>query len=293
MVARMAESEDQQLLGMAGFIRSQKLDTKLRARDWAGFARGYNGASYWQNQYDVKLKAAFDKFSGGVGRDLRARSAQAALVCQMTGQKIRIAARAAFAAGFGLPQWSLGFLCGMRQKRFTSEFANSIEVIVRGVKSGLPLNECLKIIGREAPEPLGGEFRRLVDQVSMGVPFDQALPKMYERMPLPEVSFFSIVLAIQQKAGGNLSEALQNLANVLRSRKMMREKIKALSSEAKASAMIIGSLPIIVMILVSLSSPSYMMLLFTDATGHMMLGVGACMMGAGIMVMRNMINFEI
>lgn len=230
--------------------------------------------------------ATFWAISAGLG-------ALAALICLITGQKIWIVAGAAFAAGFGLPQWSLGFLCGMRQKRFTTEFANSIEVIVRGVKSGLPLNECLKIIGREAPEPLGGEFRRLVDQTSMGVPFDQALAKMYERMPLPEVSFFSIVLAIQQKAGGNLSEALQNLANVLRSRKMMREKIKALSSEAKASAMIIGSLPIIVMILVSLSSPSYMMLLFTDATGHMMLGIGACMMGAGIMVMRNMINFEI
>jgi tight adherence protein B len=217
----------------------------------------------------------------------------AGLVCLLTGQTIFVTAGAAFAAGFGLPQWSLNVLCKMRQKKFTTEFANSIEVIVRGVKSGLPLNECLKIIGREAPEPLGGEFRRLVDQVAMGVAFDQALAKMYERMPLPEVSFFSIVLSIQQKAGGNLSEALQNLATVLRARKMMREKINALSSEAKASAMIIGALPIIVMIIVSITSPSYMLLLFTDATGHMMLGIGACMMGAGILVMRNMINFEI
>lgn len=230
--------------------------------------------------------ATFWSVSGGLG-------GFAALVCLLTGQTVFVTAGAAFAAGFGLPQWSLNILCGLRQKKFTSEFANSIEVIVRGVKSGLPLNECLKIIGREAPEPLGGEFRRLVDQVAMGVPFDQALGRMYERMPLPEVSFFSIVLAIQQKAGGNLSEALQNLANVLRSRKMMREKIKALSSEAKASAMIIGALPIIVMIIVSLTSPTYMLLLFTDATGHMMLGIGACMMGAGILVMRNMINFEI
>jgi tight adherence protein B len=116
---------------------------------------------------------------------------------------------------------------------------------------------------------------------------------MYERMPLPEVSFFSIVLAIQQKAGGNLSEALQNLATVLRSRKMMREKIKALSSEAKASAAIIGALPIAVMILVSITSPTYMGLLFSDATGHMALMVGAGMMVMGILVMRNMINFEI
>jgi tight adherence protein B len=216
-----------------------------------------------------------------------------ALACLMLQQPLFVAAGAAFAGGFGLPRWVLGFMVGMRQKKFTSEFANSIEVIVRGVKSGLPLTECLKIIGREAPEPLGGEFRRLVDQTAMGVPFDQALAKMYERMPLPEVSFFSIVLAIQQKAGGNLSEALQNLATVLRSRKMMREKIKALSSEAKASAAIIGALPIAVMILVSITSPTYMGLLFSDATGHMALMVGAGMMVMGILVMRNMINFEI
>jgi tight adherence protein B len=209
------------------------------------------------------------------------------------GQPIHFAAGAAFAAGFGLPRWVLGFLVGSRQKKFSQEFAGSIEVIVRGVKSGLPLNECLKIIGREAPEPLSGEFRRLVDQVAMGVPMDQALGKMFERMPLPEVSFFAIVLAIQQKAGGNLSEALQNLATVLRSRKLMREKVKALSSEAKASAGIIGALPIAVCVLVGITSPDYIGLLFTDATGHMGLMVGAGMMTTGIVVMRNMINFEI
>ncbi|MEK7661202.1 MAG: type II secretion system F family protein, partial [Pseudomonadota bacterium] len=159
-----------------------------------------------------------------------------ALVLFVIGQPFYIALGAAFAAGFGFPQWVLKFMIGMRQKKFILEFATSIEVIVRGVKSGLPLNECLKMIGREAIEPLGGEFRRLVDQTSMGVPLDQALAKLFERMPLPEVSFFAIVLSIQQKAGGNLSEALQNLATVLRSRKMMREKINALSSEAKASA---------------------------------------------------------
>jgi tight adherence protein B len=112
-------------------------------------------------------------------------------------------------------------------------------------------------------------------------------------MPLPEVNFFGIVLLIQQKAGGNLSEALSNLAIVLRSRKLMREKINALSSEAKASAMIIGSLPFAVMILVSISSPAYMLLLFTDPTGHMGLLIGGTMMGLGILVMRNMINFDI
>jgi tight adherence protein B len=211
----------------------------------------------------------------------------------VAGQPLLWAAGAGAILGLGFPRWVLGFLCKGRQKKFTNEFAGAIEVIVRGVKSGLPLNECLKIIAREAPEPLGSEFRRLCDGLAMGVPLDQGLGRMFERMPLPEVSFFSIVLAIQQKAGGNLSEALQNLATVLRSRKLMREKINALSSEAKASAMIIGSLPIIVCILVSVTSPDYMALLFTDPTGHMGLGAGITMMTLGVLVMRQMINFEI
>jgi tight adherence protein B len=174
-----------------------------------------------------------------------------------------------------------------------AEFANAIDVIVRGVKSGLPLNECLKIIAREAPQPLAGEFQRLCDSVSMGVPMDQGLTKLFERMPLPEVSFFSIVLSIQLKAGGNLSEALHNLSLVLRSRKLMREKINALSSEAKASAGIIGALPICVMVMVYITSPAYMGLLFSDPTGHMGLLIGATMMTMGILVMRQMINFDI
>lgn len=217
----------------------------------------------------------------------------ALLVALVLSQPLWVVAGAAIAFGVGLPRWILGFLVGGRQKKFVSEFANAIEIIVRGVKSGLPLNECLKIIAREAPEPLSGEFRRVVDGLAMGVPFDQAMAKMFERMPLPEVSFFAIVLAIQQKAGGNLSEALNNLSVVLRSRKMMKEKIKALSSEAKASAGIIGALPIAVMVMVSITSPDYMGLLFSDPTGHMGLLIGTAMMGSGIMVMRQMINFEI
>lgn len=200
---------------------------------------------------------------------------------------------AAGVAAFGLPRWVLGFLVGQRQKRFIAEFANAIDVIVRGVKSGLPLAECLKIIAREAPEPLKTEFQRICDSQSMGVPMEQCLGKLFERMPLPEVSFFSIVLTIQLKAGGNLSEALGNLSLILRSRKLMREKINALSSEAKASAFIIGALPICVCVMVYITSPSYMGLLFTDPTGHLGLGAGLLMMATGILVMRNMINFDI
>lgn len=217
----------------------------------------------------------------------------AAAVMFILHKPVYMMAGAGIAVGLGLPRWVVNFVKGGRQKKFSAEFANAIEVIVRGVKSGLPLMECLKVIGREAQEPLAGEFRRVTDQTSMGIPLDQALAKMFERVPLPEVSFFTIVLAIQQKAGGNLSEALGNLATVLRARKLMKEKVNALSSEAKASAMIIGALPIAVTVMVYFTSPDYIMQLFTDKTGHFALMVGGGMMGTGIFVMRQMINFDI
>jgi tight adherence protein B len=198
----------------------------------------------------------------------------------------------AFAAAFGVPRWILGFAIAGRQKKFIGQFADAIDVIVRGVKSGLPLQECLRMIARESPQPLGSEFQVVCDAMAMGVPLDQALDKMYQRTPIQEVNFFAIVLAIQQKAGGNLSEALGNLSNVLRSRKLLREKIKALSSEAKASAMIIGSLPVIVMVLVYMTTPAYIMSLFTTDLGHLILLIAAGLMGAGIYIMRSMINFN-
>jgi tight adherence protein B len=208
------------------------------------------------------------------------------------GWKLLVPAGMAFAAGFGLPRWVLGMAIGARQKKFVSQFADAIDVIVRGVKSGLPLQECLKMIARESPQPLGAEFQGVCDAIAMGVPMDQALQKMYLRTPTQEVNFFNIVLNIQQKAGGNLSEALGNLSNVLRSRKLLREKIKALSSEAKASAMIIGSLPVIVMLLVYMTTPAYIMSLFTTELGHLLLLIAAGLMGMGIYIMRSMINFN-
>lgn len=198
-----------------------------------------------------------------------------------------------FAAGFGLPRWLLGMAISGRQKKFVSQFADAIDVIVRGVKSGLPLNECLKMIARESPQPLGAEFQIVVDALAMGMTVPQALDRMYQRTPIQEVNFFNIVLNIQQKAGGNLSEALGNLSGVLRSRKLLREKIKALSSEAKASAMIIGSLPIVVMVLVYFTTPAYITTLFITDTGHLILLVAATLMGLGIYIMRTMINFAI
>ncbi len=202
------------------------------------------------------------------------------------------AAAGAFICGFGLPRWILGMIVSGRQKKFGSQLADAIDVIVRGVKTGLPLNQCLRIISAESPEPLRAEFQALCDSQTMGVPLDQSLQRMFERMPLPEVNFFAIVLVIQQKTGGNLSESLGNLSSVLRARKLMGEKVKALSSEAKASAMIIGALPFIVMLLVYFARPSYIMILFTDPAGNLVLMGAAVMMSLGIFIMNKMVNFK-
>ena len=210
-----------------------------------------------------------------------------------TGRPVLIALGIGIGAGIGLPRWVLGFLRKKRAKKFSAEFSNAIDIIVRGVKSGLPLNECLQIIASESPDPVGPEFKLLVEGQSVGVDPPTGLLKMYNRMPLSELNFFTIVLTIQQKTGGNLAEALDNLSMVLRARKMMREKIQAMSSEAKASSMIIGSLPPLVGGIVYLTTPDYIMLMFTETNGQLMLAGGAFWMACGIFVMSKMINFNI
>jgi tight adherence protein B len=208
-------------------------------------------------------------------------------------QKPLVIVLVVFAAGLGLPRWVLSFLTARRKKKFTENFANAIDVIVRSVKSGLPTNEALRIVAREAPNPVGSEFHNLVESLKVGVTMEQGLKRMMESMPTAEVGFFAIVMTIQGKSGGNLSEALGNLAGVLRDRRRLRGKIKAMSSEAKASAMIIGSLPVAVMSLVYLTTPNYIMKLFTEKSGNLMLAVCVIWMSVGIMVMRKMINFKI
>ena len=211
----------------------------------------------------------------------------------IVGHNILWAGGGGLAAGLGLPRWVVGFLAGRRVKKFTGEFPDAVDVIVRGIKSGLPVHDCFKIIGKEFGAPLGPEFQRLVENVGMGMTLEQSLEKMYERMPTPELRFFTIVLSIQAKTGGNLAEALGNLSQVLRSRKLMREKVKAMSSEATASASIIGSLPVVVMLIVLVTTPKYMMVMFTDDRGHLMLLASAVVMGLGIFVMKRMISFKI
>ena len=198
----------------------------------------------------------------------------------------------AVVVGFGLPRFILGAAINRRQKKFTSHFADAMDIIVRGVRTGLPLGDCLKIIAHESPEPLGGEFRKVVEGESVGIPLEICLEQLYERIPISEVNFFSTVLNIQKQTGGNLGESLANLSSVLRGRKLLAEKIKSLSAEAKMSAMIIGALPIVVMVIVTLVAPDYMTELYTTPTGHRNLMIGAAMMVMGTLMMRKMINFK-
>jgi tight adherence protein B len=216
-----------------------------------------------------------------------------AFVGFISGQKLWVTGLLFLVGGLGAPNWFIGFSKARRQKKFVDEFSNAIDVIVRGVKSGLPVNECLKIIAAEAPKPVNEEFQQLVEGIRVGLSLEQSLARMYERMPLQEVNFFGIVLMIQQKTGGNLAEALGNLANVLRARKLMEGKIKALSAEAKASAMIIGSLPFLVMGAVKVASPDYLEPLFNTKPGNFILLGAGLWMGTGIFVMRKMIKIKV
>jgi tight adherence protein B len=197
-----------------------------------------------------------------------------------------------FIGALGLPRWILARLIRRRQQKFIDEFANAIDVIVRGVKSGLPLPECLGIIARESPQPVSGEFTEVVEQQRVGVPLSEAFERMMTRMPLAEVRFFAIVIAIQQTAGGNLSEVLGNLSGVLRDRKRLQAKVRALSAEAKASAAVLGALPFVVMTLVYITTPEYIMLLWTTRIGKLLLACAGVWMCTGILVMKKMINFK-
>ncbi|MEO0397967.1 MAG: type II secretion system F family protein [Pseudomonadota bacterium] len=211
----------------------------------------------------------------------------------VSGQKLIVTAGLVFIGGLGMPRWFVSISKKRRQKKFIAEFSNAIDVIVRGVKSGLPVNECLKIISTEAPAPVCEEFHQLTEGIRIGMSLEQALDRMQERMPLHEVRFFGIVLMIQQQTGGNLAEALGNLAGVLRGRKTMEGKIKALSAEAKASAMIIGALPFLVMGAVKVASPDYLDPLFLTKQGNFILLVAGFWFVLGIVVMRNMTQIKV
>ena len=210
----------------------------------------------------------------------------------LVGGGLLAAAGASFAGGFGMPRWLLAFLKKRRENQFLHNFPDAVDVIVRGVKAGLPLGDCLRIIASESAEPVRSEFKTIVEAQTIGISMGDACAKLFERMPLPEANFFGIVVSIQQRAGGNLSEALGNLSRVLRDRKKMKAKIQAMSMEAKASAVIIAALPFAVMILVYISSPQYIELLWTHPTGRLMMACCAAWMSVGVFVMKKMINFD-
>lgn len=211
----------------------------------------------------------------------------------ISGQKPLVIGAMGFVGMFGLPRWFLGRARKKRQKKFVAEFSNAIDVIVRGVKSGLPVNECLKIIARDAQSPVKEEFYLLTEGVRIGLTLEQSLDRMYLRMPVGEVNFFAIVLIIQQQTGGNLADALGNLSGVLRSRKSMLGKIAALSMEAKASAAILAAMPFFVSGMVYMAAPEYLAPLHTTSMGQFMLIGAGIWMGIGVLVMKNMIAIKV
>ena len=209
-----------------------------------------------------------------------------------SGAGLLTAAALGFAGGFGVPFWMLSFLKKRREARFLNTFPDAVDIIVRGIKAGLPLLESLKMIVSESPEPVRSLFRSIIETQAVGMPLGEAAAKLYDDMPVPEANFFGIVIAIQQRAGGNLAEALGNLSRVLRDRKKMKAKIKAMSQEAKASASIIAALPIAVMLMVYFTSPNYIALLWTEPLGRLMLACSLGWMTMGVLVMKKMINFD-
>ncbi len=209
------------------------------------------------------------------------------------GAPLLAGAAAGFVGFLGFPRWLLGYLCRRRQTVFLNDFADSIDVMVRGLKAGLPLSEAMKIIATEQGPPVGPEFLEVVEGQRVGIAIDQGIERMVERMPLPEVNFLAIVMAIQSKTGGNLSEALSNLSRVLRDRKKMKSKIRAISQEAKSSAAIIGSLPILLLGAMTMLNPEYLSPLFHTSMGNICLAGSGIWMTMGVLVMRKMINFEI
>ncbi len=216
-----------------------------------------------------------------------------ALLVLMGGINPLVAVLAFILGGLGVPKMILGSMARRRQKKFTKKFADAVDVIVRGIRSGLPVNECFSIIAREYDPPLGEEFRLIVEGQRLGITIEELMRRGLRRLPTSEYKFFSIVIQIQRQTGGNLAETLSGLSSVLRERKKMRDKIQSYSSEAKASAMIIGSLPFIVGGLLSLVSPEYVALLFTETKGNYMLAGGGLWMLFGIGVMSKMIRFDI
>jgi len=210
----------------------------------------------------------------------------------IAGVPIYVSAIGALVGAFGLPRWFLNYLAKRRRETFLRDFADAIDVMVRGIRAGLPVSDALKVIAKETPAPVGPEFLDVVEGQRVGITIDQGLERMYERMPLAEVNFLAIVMAIQAKTGGNLAEALGNLSRVLRDRKKIKQKIDSVSQEAKASAAIIGALPFLIGGAMMVLNPAYLLPLFETKLGNVLLMGSGLWMSCGVLVMRKMINFD-
>jgi tight adherence protein B len=197
------------------------------------------------------------------------------------------------AIGIGLPHFVVGFFIKRRIAKFTAKFPDAIELLVRGLRSGLPITETIGVVGNEIDGPIGVEFRAISDKMKIGRTLDAALQETADRLGTPEFQFFTITIAIQRETGGNLAETLANLADVLRKRAQMKLKIKAMSSESKASALIVGALPFIVFGLVWFINNNYMANFFQDERLIIAGGGGLIWMSIGAFIMAKMVNFEI
>jgi tight adherence protein B len=225
-------------------------------------------------------------------------SAVSVVVCfilfsTLMGLKILPALLVGLGLGLFLPHTVIGMMGKKRMKNFIKFFPESIDAMVRSIKSGLPIAEAVNVVASEMPDPVGTEFGHIRDGVRMGRSLEDAMWDVAKRVDVPEYRYLIIALSIQRETGGNLSETLGNVAEVLRKRRQIKLKIKAMSSEAKASATILGALPFIVLAVLSVVNSQYVAMLFFDPRGHVLCGIALGMLGAGIMVMSNMINFEI
>ncbi|MGO9771588.1 MAG: type II secretion system F family protein [Roseiarcus sp.] len=203
-----------------------------------------------------------------------------------------VAALVVAMSGLGLPNLVLARLRARRINKFVAIFPNALDIIVRGIRAGLPLGDTLRIIANETPEPVRSEFRKIVEGQALGLPLSEAVEKMAQRVPVSETNFFSIVIGIQAKAGGNLAEAVGNLSRTLRERKKMKGKIGAMAMEAKASAVIIGCVPFVVTGLLYLSSPKYISLLWTTQHGEIISAIAIFWMCIGVVMMKKMVSFD-
>jgi tight adherence protein B len=286
------ERRIQQVVGERGSHGGRGLPSRRRALQLRIQGEGQKGQWAWRLREQL--------MQAGVRIEVRAYVAGCLgigvvvwLVAWLLGQPPLTATLVAAIVGFGIPKLLLARLAKRRITRFTALFADALDVVVRGMRSGLPLTECINIIGREMPDPLGGEFRLVTESQKLGLSLQESLERVLERNPTPDFRYFTIVLAIQQQTGGNLAETLAKLSELLRGRARMRDKIKAYSSEATSSALIIGSLPLVVAVLLTITSYDYVMVLFRTEAGNVLLTIGGLMMVVGTLIMRKMINFDI